>query len=819
MLNSLAIDARHLLRSLRASPLFAIIAVLTIALGTGITTAVVSIADHVLVRGLPFRESGRLVMMLERNERGSLRPPSAPTAGDWARDAGVVQAFEGVSFVRGDGMRVRIGEDVETLGTAFVAPEFFPLIGTRAEHGRLLSAGDHRPDAPRVAVMSHRTWKRRFGGDPALVGRSILVDSVPTTIVGILRGGAEYPGFAELWMPVAHYRRQEVLAQRGLHADSRTIARLRPGVDSPTAARLLRGIGVRLGEEHPQEQGGWLPALQPLREEIIGDVRPMLLTLTGAAVAVLLLVCANVASLLLARLTTRTRELAIRAALGASRGRIMAQLLTESFILAVLGGAVGVAFAASCIRLARSVAATRIPRADELAVDLRVLWIAATATVVTALLCGLWPAIRATRQRAGEALRASASGSVGIRSETRVRRVLVSAQFALALMLLVGAALLFQSFRRAATVDVGFDPTGVVTLRVQPTDATYSDPRNAAALYARLMAAARTVPGVVDAAFINHAPFGTASITTRLTIPGGSAADSASQPFYRTVSDSYLATMGMSMAAGRWFDAEDIRAPGGRFVINETLARQHWQGASALGQRISLTRASQARADFGQPITGTIIGIVADVHQWGQDIAPAAEVYVPYTLETWPWGMLVVRTRDAGRGIPALAAAVRSVEPGLLPAGVRGEAAFGVMDDAVASRLEPRRFSMSLIGIFAICALVLAAMGMYGVVAHGIARRTREIGVRKALGATDRAIASAIVRESLVVIGAGVALGCLGAWAGARLIRGLLFETGAADPVAYLATAALLTAVALLATWLPTRQAMRLEPTVAMRAE
>jgi predicted permease len=395
----------------------------------------------------------------------------------------------------------------------------------------------------------------------------------------------------------------------------------------------------------------------------------------------------------------------------------------------------------------------------------------------------------------------------------------VSAQFALALVLLVGAGLLMQSFRRAATVDVGFEPSGLLTLRIQPPPDAYPDAPSAAALYARLMDAARQVPGVINAGFINHAPFGSAAMTTTLTLDGQAQGDSSSQVFYRTVSDSYLPAMRMSMAAGRWFEENDIRSPGGRFIINETLARQNWQGSSALGERITVTRASQARPDFGQPITGTIVGIVADVHQWGQDVAPEPEVYVPYTLETWPWGMLMIHARDGAAAIPALANAIRMVDPRLLPEGPAGEAAFGRMEEALRSRLEPRRLSMSLIATFAVCALILAAMGMYGVVAHGIAHRTREIGVRKALGATDRAIASVIFRESLVMIGAGVVLGCVGAWAAARLIRGLLFDTGVADPQAYVATVALLTGVALLATYLPARQAMRLDPTVAMRGE
>ena len=816
-LHGVILDARYVLRSLRASPVFSIVAILTIALGIGVTTSVVSVADHVLLRSLPFRDAGRLVMMLESDGRNGLRTPSAPTVRDWQGDPGANRVFEGVTFIRGDAVRLASGEFTERMGAAFVAPEFFALIGMRPLHGRLLTSQDHRADAPRVAVMSHRAWRSRFGADDAVLGRSVHIDSVPTTIVGILPPGAEYPGFAELWLPSTHYRNQEVLTRRGLHADSRTIARLRPAVDSAAAARAMSDIGVRLGADYPREQGGWLPAMVPLRDEVIGDVGPMLFTLAGAGIAVLLLVCANVASLLLARLMTRGRELAIRKALGASRRRIVAQLMTESFMLAAIGGAMGVCLAVLGIRFARTFLAAQIPRSDELVIDLRVMAIAAIATVLTALLCGVWPAVRATRQQAGEVLRGGGSGSIGAQADTRLRRVLVSGQLALALTLLVVGGLLLQSFRRAAAVDVGFAPERLLTVRIQPPPGAYPDAASAAALYARLIDAVREVPSVVDAGFINHAPFGSASMTTTLTLDA--QRDSSSQVLYRTASDGYLATMRMSMTAGRWFDREDIRSPGGRFVVNETLARQYWGGQSAVGQRITVTRASQDRPDFGERISGTIMGVVADVHQWGQDVAPEPEVYVPYTLETWPWGMLTIRTRDGAASIPAISDAVRAVDPRLLPAARAADAAFSVMEDALAVRLGPRRFAVSLIGIFAMCASMLAAMGLYGVVVQAVARRTREIGVRKALGATDRRIASTIFRESLIMIAAGVLLGCLGAWGSARLVRGLLFDTGTTDPAAYVATVTLLVGVALVATWFPARQAMRLDPTIAMRGE
>ena len=817
LLDGLALDARHLARSLRRSPGFTLVVILTLAVGIGSTTAVVSVADHVLLRSLPFADSGRLMMMMERDEHGGFRVPSFPTVADWSRDAGVAQAVEGVTYVRGDGVTLTVGDETETVGDAFVSPEFFPLLGARPALGRLLVADDHTGGTP-VAVMSHQLWQKRYGGDPAIVGKSIVVDSVATTVVGILPVGAVYPGFAGLWQPLSQYRHKEILQRRGFHADSRTLARLRPGVDSTRAASLMRSIGIRLGAEYPAEQGGWLPAMVSVRNEIVGGVGPMLWTLSVAAAAVLLLACANVAGLLLARVMGRTRELALRSAIGASRGRVVRQLLTESCILAVIGGVLGTTLAVWAVRLSRAFLASQLPRIDELTVDWRVLGVAAAATAVTALVCGAWPALRATRARAIEALRASALGSIGGHREARLRRVLVTVQFGLALVLLVTAGLLIQSFRRAASVDVGFQPRGVLTFRIRmPAD--YATPRQAAALYQRLMTAAENVPGVTDAAFINHVPYGGASITTTLSIDGRTTLDSSNQIFYRTVSASYLRAMGMTVARGRWFDETDVRAPGGSFVINETMAKQYWPGTDAVGQRLAVTRASQSRADFGQLLPGLVVGIVRDVHQTSQDVPPVPEIYLPYTLETWPWGSLVVRARDGARAIPALVRAVRSVDARLVAEGSTGAKAFGIMEDAMSNSLQPRVLSLRLIGAFALCALVLAAIGMYGVVASAIAHRTRELGVRKALGATSGMIATLILRESALVVGAGALVGAAGAWASGRLIRTLLFDTRLVDPVSYVTALAALSAVAFVATYVPARRAMALDPARALRAD
>ncbi|HEY4304343.1 MAG TPA: ABC transporter permease [Gemmatimonadaceae bacterium] len=820
MLETVGHDVRHTLRTLARTPAFTIIAILTLTLGIGVTTAIVSVVDHVLLRSLPFRDADRLVTLLERGERGGLRGPSAPTAADWKRDPAAAQAFEGIAFIRGEGATISSGEANEAGAVAFIEPDFFSILGARAALGRLLTADDHRPDAPSASVISYELWQKTFGGDRSIIGKRILVDSVPTTVVGIMPLGASYPDFASVFQPVSHYKHQEILTRRGLHADSRTIGRLKPGIDSARAVVLMRTVAVRLAATYPVEQAHWGVTMAPMRDEILGGIGPTLYTLAAAALAVLLLTCANVANLLLARIASRTRELAVRAALGASRARLTRQLLTESLVLSVIGGVLGSILAAFAVGLARKLPPDRLPRVNELAVDGRVLAVAIIASIVTTVLCGLWPAIRATRASSAEHLRSGSRGGVGLRSETRTRRALVAVQFALALILLVGAGLLVQSFRRAMTVDIGFDPTGLVLARLNPSSSRYPTADDAAGLYTRLIAAARAVPGVEDAAFIQHFPFGGASILSPVEIDGRPASDTASsQVLYRTVSDRYLQTMKMHIVAGRWFDGNDVRSPGGAFVVNQAMAKQYWAGESPVGKRMTLRRSSQVRPTFGEPLPGVVVGVVADVHQVRQDFAPQPEVYIPYTLEPWAWGNIVVRARDAASVIHPLRDAIAAVDPQLVERGSTGDSRFTVVNARIDNALAPRKLSMWLIGGFAGCALILAAIGMYGVVVYGITQRTKELGVRKALGATDRAVASLVLRESLILAGVGVVVGCAGAWAATRFIRDQLFNTPAVDPAAYGVTIALLTVVALIATYIPARRAMRLDPTIAMRAE
>ena len=805
-------DLRYLLRIIRRTPGHALAVILTLAIGIGATTAIVSVVDYVLLRHLPFEDSQRLVMMMETDGRGGRRVPSNPTVMDWEHDAGTSQALEGVTYVRGDGVQVCVADKCESKGSAFVKPDFFPLLKPRVAMGRLLLPDDQQSSTQAV-VISQRLWRSQLGSDPQAIGRKILIDSMPKVVVGVLAAGAVYPPFADVWQPVTTYRFPEILQRRGFHADSRTLGRLRSGVDSARAATLMRVVGARLGAAYPDEQRGWTPSSVTLHQELVGNVRPMLLTFAAAAALILVLVCANVAGLLITRGIGRRRELAIRVALGASPGRIARQLLVEAAGYSFAGAVLGAVMAIAGVEAARRLLIGQLPALSELTIDAHLLGITLGATVICVLACGLFPALAARSRALRETFAGVGSAGSTAPAASRARQILVSLQFALALVLLVGAGLLTRSFIRAADVDVGFEPDGIYTMRVVPP--VKGDQQQAAALYARLMDAARAVPGVRGAAFINHAPFNQASIPTTLVVEGRLSTDSTSQLFYRTVSAGYRDVMRMSIREGRWFDLADERAAAPVFVVNETAARQYWSGKSPIGARVRVSRASQSAKDFGTFVPGTVIGVVRDVHQVSQDIAPVAEVYVPYTLEPWGWGNLTVRADAAA--LPALREAVRRVDPRLVAEA--DKTPFLPMSDAVSSSLQPRMLAIRFIGAFALTGIALACLGLYGVISYNVAQRTREIAVRKAMGATNVNVIRLVLADSAGMMAAGAVVGGAGALLSTRWIASLLFETKPFDPAVYGLAAVALVGVALIATVVPARRASALDPAIALRQE
>jgi predicted permease len=694
--------------------------------------------------------------------------------------------------------------------------------------GRTFLPDEERPGANHVAVLSYDLWQRRFGGDPTIVGKTVSFSGFPTAVIGVMPRDFAYPTWSiqtnvtsALWQPIATIENTNAsLSRRGVHSDSRTIARLSPHADSARVATVMRTVEQRLAQAYPDEQGHWTSAvIQPIRDAVLGNVKPTLLMLGGAVLLVLLLACANVANLLLVRAAARDRELGVRAALGAGRPRLVRQLLAESLTLAAVGGALGMGFAVVLVRLVRETAGAQLPRANEIVVEPRAVLFALAVTVLAALLAGIAPALRATRATTLARLRSGVHGSVGTKRDARVRAALVAAQFALALVLLVGSGLLIKSFLKLQSVELGFDPENRVAIGIFPTTGKYDDAIAAAGLYRRLVESMGSVPGVRDVGLVNHLPIGGGWVTSPVQVEGRTD-DVTRQPdaLYRTASESYLRTMGMRVARGRWFTDADIRDRSG-FVINETLAKVVWPGADPVGRRITLRRSSQQRPDFGQPVSGLVIGVIRDVRQQSIGSKASPEVFVPWTLEVWPWITLVAHVQNPARDIPLLRRAVLDVDPTIPVAGDNLQGGFVTLDSNLASSEGQRRFATSLVGAFAAAALLLAAIGMYGVIAYGVAQRTREMGVRMALGASDRRILRLVLGEGVRLAILGAVLGIAGALASTRLIRSLLFETVPTDPVTFIVTPLLLAGVALLATYIPARRATRLDPTIAIRGE
>ena len=818
-LEAVAQDLRLGVRSLLRSPAFSVVAVGTLAVGIGCTTAAFSVLDTAVWRAMPYERPELLQTVFERSDDGGLRVPSYPTFRDWQTQSTTVSnAIAGMAFVRGDGVILPMPNGPEREIAAYVTPGFFALMGTKPGIGRGFAPDEEQLGGPRVAILSYDYFLKQFGGDPQTIGKVVDVDSIPTTVIGVMPHGFAYPNFGDpgyllgpsLWQPIAVFEATHAaLTLRGLHVDSRAVLRLRAGVDSARAATAMRTIAQRLAVEYPVEQAHWSSvAMQPIADEMFGSQRQTIALISGAIGLVLLLACANVANLSLVRASARSREYAVRAALGAGRTRLAQHLLCESLVLALVSGAVGVWLSIGLVSYVRSAATSRVPFAAELGIDGRAALFALIASIMTMLLVGSLPALQTTRSRTMENLRSAASAAIGGRREARARNLLVSLQFALAVTLLIGAGLLIQSFRRMIATSLGYDPNDTIEFLISPPRHRYESPSEAAALYARIIEAVRGVPGVTGAAAGGGAllPVKVESDATS----GGRAEQSA---IYHTVSADYRNTMRIPLVAGRWFTEDDMRSPVG-FVVSQRLANKLWPGASALGKRVTVRRASQARADFGQPITLSVIGVLADVREGGPEDEPSAELYLPYTLEVWPWMRFVVRAVNAPRALPTVERAVRGVEPALNFLGKPSVAATGM--DAIDSE---RRFVTFVVAGFSVCALLLATVGLYGTVSYTVVQRTRELGVRIALGASGRSIVGLVMRDSSVFVIVGGMVGMMGALAATRVIRSLLFQTTSTDVATFIAVPLLFVVAAAFASYRSARRAARTDPMIAMRGE
>ena len=808
-------DLRHALRTLARAPVYTATVVLTLGLGIGGTIAVFSVLRSVILEPFAWAPTDRVMSIAERDSADNIRPASYPTFQDWR--AGT-DAFEGMAFVRGQGAVLKTPDGAERLLGAFVTDEYFRVLPGRAAVGRALEPSDFAPGAPLVAAISWSLWQRRFGGERSVVGRNVTLGEQSYTIVGVMPVGFVYPVWADLWMPItAILGTSPALQQRGVHADSRVVGRLRAGVDSAAGVQALSAVAAHLAEAYPAENGGWSSvALQPVAAEILGGTGSQLRLLTAAATFVLLIACINVAALTLARAAARSRELAIRTALGGGRGALIRLLAAECVVLGVAAGGLGLGAAALLVRRLRVGGRDLLPRAAELTVDPRGMVVVVALSIVLVVVLGLLPALR--RESLAGALREGVgAGARPVRR--RLRGALVVGEIALALVLVTGAGLLVRSLERLQRVPTGMDEDRLLAVSIMPWSSKYENPEHALQLYREVARTVAALPGVQAVTLTNHVPLSGASITTPLEVEGAPSRES-DEALFRIVDTAYFRTTGIPVVRGRGLTADDMRHPGDAVLVNQALATRYWPGGDALGKRITVRKSAQGRPDFGEPVRATIVGVVGDVRHYSLDTDIVPEVYLPYTLTVWGWMSLVVRTAGAPEAmVPQVTRAVRSVDPDLP---LLGGAFFqGVYDlpTALHRSLAYRRFITGLLGAFALPALLLAALGIYGVVSYLLTQRTREIGIRMALGAQRRDVLTLVLGEGMRLAGMGVLIGSLGAIATTRWLQSELYETSATDPLTLVLAAATLAGVSLLATLLPARRATAIDPARTLQSE
>jgi predicted permease len=818
-LDRLSRDLRNAWRAARSAKGFSVVVILTLALGIGGAATIFSVVDHVLIRPLQYPDADRLVSIFQQGKGGNLRLVSYPTLQDWSReDAGL----SGLAWIRGDGQTVELPDGPQRLVVGFVSPGFFQVMQQGAALGRTLVPEEESPGGREVVVLSHDAWQKMFGGDTKIIGKSLRLDNSSVTVVGVMPDGFEYPSWAQSWRPVSNLiGRDPMVESRDFHADSRAIGRLKPGVDLERATRLLSSVQQRVAKEYPATDADWTGVqMTTVQTEIVGNIRSALLALSAAVALILLVACVNLANLAAVRGSSRGREVAIRLALGASRGQIARQLVTESLTLAVVGGAVGVLLAWQAVAWLRATAPFGLPRAGEISLDGRAVLVASAITIFTALLFGVVPALRAAMAGGSlSSLLGGRAGAGGSKREARGRAILTSAQFALALLLLVGAGLLAQSYRKLLNTGNGFDPHNLWSASMQPPGEAYKDAASAWALYQRILDRLKLEPGVEEVTVVNFMPSGGAGVPTRIEIPGRPA-DSQDLATYITASESFLRTMRIPLVRGRWFSDAEMRSPGDGIVVSETVANRYWPGADPIGKPITIHRSSQARPDFGRAVASTVIGVAKDVRQFGPGSPPNPSVYVPMSAEPWAWVSFAIRAREgAAPSVTALRRAVFDVEPRMMAVGPEKPATFSAVEDRLSASLQPRRYVLGMVGAFSACALLLAAIGLYGVASYAVTRRNHEFGIRIALGATPAGIVRSVVVWGVALAAIGCAIGLGGAFALVRLIQQLLFDTSPRDLTVLVTVPVLLIIIGTVSVWLPARRASRVDPIVALRSE
>lgn len=801
-------DLNEAWRFLRANKGFAAVVVLTLGLAIGVNSTIFSVLNGVLLRPLDYPEPDRLVVAWESNQTlaQDRAQVSSATYLDWRNQT---TTFENLAIWRYKGFTLRNENDAERITTVDVSPVLFTVLGVTPELGRVFTPDEEQPGAPRTVVLSHAAWTRRFGQDPSVLGRTLTLDDASYQIVGVMPRPFQFPAGdaeVELWAPLTV--NPAAVASRP-HRTYNTIGRLKAGANVTQAQADMDRIAATIAKDNPESNAGWGVTLVPAHEQVVGDIGETLWVLFGAVVLVLVIACVNIANLLLARSSRTAKEFAVRAAIGASQWALLRRSLVESGSLAGLGGLAGLLLAWWGIGALRPLIPANVPRADTIGLDLSVLAFTAITSVVAALIFGLFPAWRAMRPHLVEVFQDSSRGASASKSARRLSDVMVAAEVALALMLLVGAGLLIRSFVQLTSVDPGYRTSGIVAAHIVLPASRYGPSASKKQFFDSLIARVKVIPGVEGASAVSALPMSPLGVQFELpfTIDGLAEASPSERPRarYRAVMADYFQTMGIKLVDGRAFDDFDGRENGAKVaIVNELVAKRYFQGVSPLNKLVHIPMAGDL----------TIVGVVADIKHDGLASSAEPEVFVPYFQFALSEMQVVVATTQA----PAIvAAAIRTemmqIDPALPIAKVTS------IEERVSASIAQPRFNMTLLAGLALCAALLAALGVYGVVTYAVARRTTEIGIRMALGADARGTFRMVVLGAAKVVLVGVAVGLAGAALMGRSIESLLFGVPTLDLQTYLLAGLGTIATGLLAAVLPALRATRIDPVSALRTD
>jgi putative ABC transport system permease protein len=802
-------DVRYGLRSLRKKPGFTVTAIIALALGIGANTAIFSVINGVLLRSLDYARPDRTVMIWERFAQHPEHQNVVAPANflDWQKSS---RSFEKIGAVWDLRQNFTGSGDPVEVHAQFVSAGFFPALGVQPLIGRWFTDDEDRQGGNLVAVLSHKIWQDRFAGNKAVLGQQVTISGRLFTIVGVMPPGFHFlDDQVQVWRPIALDPAQDYRKTSGRFL--KCVGRLAPGVTLEQAQAELNVIARQLEQQYPTYNTSWSVSLTPIREQIVGDVRPILLVLLAAVAFVLLIACANVANLLLARAASRGRELALRAALGATRTRLMRQLLTESVLLAVCGGVVGIAFAYWGVELLKAFGPDNIPRLREISIDPRVLLFTFAISLLTGIAFGLVPALQASRADVNDALKEGGRGSTGGRGA--LRSVFVVAEVSLALVLLIGAGLMIRSFMRLHRVKTGFESNRVLTMRVQLPGAKYTDDQQRLAFFKQAQERIAALPGVKAIGSINFLPLTGMASNTSFNVAGQPEAPPGQAPGteVRVISGAYFAAMSIPLLKGRLFDEHD--GPDSRVtVINETMARKYFPNQDPIGKQLII---EWAPPEPGKPKpVDEIIGVVGDTRETALESDPNPAIYWPLERESYQFMTFIIRSAiDPTQLVASVQREIRAIDADQPVADVR------TLDAVVAKSIARPRFDTMLLAIFAGVALVLASVGLYGVMNYSATQRTQEIGIRMALGAKPGDILRLVVGHGMKLTLAGIALGVIASLALTRVMSNLLFGVTATDLPTFVGVSAVLTFVALLANYIPARRATRVNPVVALRYE